>query len=571
NGTGYYANLSADGSAVVVVPGLKEGNYTAVVTYMGDSNYNNATESVDFKVSGPIVINVDGTGNSTDITVVVPGNVTGGNITVKIDGETVGSDNVTNGSGTVDLGDLAPGEHNVTVIYVDENGVESVVTSTITVPKWNSSVSATSINITENKDEIITITVTPSKASGRVMVDIDGKGYYGNLTDGQVKVYIAGLKEGTYTAYVTYLGDDNYNNSTNTTSFKVSKAITIDMNETVTGDKLVINITLPDDAKGNITVKVGNDTQVVNATGGENIITISNVTQGTQEVNVTYSGDSQYDSVSVVKTIYVSSSVKAEDKLVRGYNSEYDFEAEFLDKNGHVLEDSEVQFVINGKTYTAKTDSKGLAKLTTSKLDVGTYNVTCINPNTGEEITKQLEIVKRIVENNDVTMDFDTGKYYVVRAIGDDGKPVGSGFVVAFKINGIHYVGITDAEGYAKVQINLNPKQYTITAQYHGYIASNKVVVKQTFKLVKKTVTVKKGKKVVLKAKVVLSNGKAVKGKVIKFKFKGKTYKAKTNKKGIAKVVIKKKSVLKKLKKGKKYTYTATYVKNKLKGKVKIK
>ena len=52
---------------------------------------------------------------------------------------------------------------------------------------------------------------------------------------------------------------------------------------------------------------------------------------------------------------------------------------------------------------------------------------------------------------------------------------------------------------------------------------------------------------------------------------KGKKYSAKTNKKGIAKVTIKKKSVLKKLKKGKKYSFTASYKTNNVKGKVKIK
>ena len=46
--------------------------------------------------------------------------------------------------------------------------------------------------------------------------------------------------------------------------------------------------------------------------------------------------------------------------------------------------------------------------------------------------------------------------------------------------------------------------------------------------------------KVKLKATLKI-NGKKVKGKKITFKFKGKTYKVKTNKKGIAKVTIKKK------------------------------
>ena len=53
-------------------------------------------------------------------------------------------------------------------------------------------------------------------------------------------------------------------------------------------------------------------------------------------------------------------------------------------------------------------------------------------------------------------------------------------------------------------------------------------------------------------------------------KIKGKTYKVKTNSKGIAQKTLKK-SVIKKLKKGKKYTVKVTYLKDTIKTKVKVK
>ena len=61
-----------------------------------------------------------------------------------------------------------------------------------------------------------------------------------------------------------------------------------------------------------------------------------------------------------------------------------------------------------------------------------------------------------------------------------------------------------------------------------------------------------------------LKNPKVMKGKTVTFKFNGKTYKAKTNSKGIAKYTLKS-SVLKKLKVGKKITYQATYLKDTVK------
>ena len=75
--------------------------------------------------------------------------------------------------------------------------------------------------------------------------------------------------------------------------------------------------------------------------------------------------------------------------------------------------------------------------------------------------------------------------------------------------------------------------------------------------------SVKSGKQAIKKVKVSLKkvNGKYLKGKVLKIKFNKKTYKVKTNKKGIATWKVKK-SMLKKLKVGKKYKYKVTYGKD---------
>ena len=84
-------------------------------------------------------------------------------------------------------------------------------------------------------------------------------------------------------------------------------------------------------------------------------------------------------------------------------------------------------------------------------------------------------------------------------------------------------------------------------------------VKKPTSLLTLKNVKVKKSaKKLVLKATLKKPNKKAISGKKVAFKFKGKTYKAKTNNKGVAKVTIKK-SVLNKLKVGKTVNYQVTY------------
>ena len=91
--------------------------------------------------------------------------------------------------------------------------------------------------------------------------------------------------------------------------------------------------------------------------------------------------------------------------------------------------------------------------------------------------------------------------------------------------------------------------------------------MKQDLKLAKVTVK-KSAKKLVIKA--TLKGKKPISGKKLTFKFNGKTYSAKTDKNGITKITISK-SVLNKLKVGKKITYQVTYLKNTVKQSVKVK
>ena len=69
------------------------------------------------------------------------------------------------------------------------------------------------------------------------------------------------------------------------------------------------------------------------------------------------------------------------------------------------------------------------------------------------------------------------------------------------------------------------------------YPTTNKITVKPT--LITKNKKIKKGKTLTYTAKLLNKNGKKLKNKKITFKINGKKYKAKTNKKGIAKIKVK--------------------------------
>ena len=173
----------------------------------------------------------------------------------------------------------------------------------------------------------------------------------------------------------------------------------------------------------------------------------------------------------------------------------------------------------------------------------------------------------KIINNRDITVEYDGGSYFSVNVLTSDGHNI-VGAPVKFEINGKPYSILTDRNGVAKIQITDVPGTYAMTTTFNGKTYKNTVTVKHVLKA--SNVKVKKtAKKFSLKATLKI-NGKVVKGKWVTFKFKGKTYKVKTNSKGIAQKTFKK-NVIKKLKKGKTYSVKVTYLKDTIKTTVKVK
>ena len=202
-----------------------------------------------------------------------------------------------------------------------------------------------------------------------------------------------------------------------------------------------------------------------------------------------------------------------------------------------------------------------ISKDMASWIDLAPLNKTvCLKVYTVADNTK-------LVNNKNISVDYVGGSYFSVKVVTEDGVPVGSGESVIFTING-KTIGVqTDSNGIAKILINEKPGRYTITINYKGQTYKNTVTVKHVIAANK--VTVKNTyKKLVIKATLKI-NGKSVKGRVIKFTFKGKTYKAKTNTKGIATVIIKQ-TLIQKLSK-KSYPVKVIYLKDTVKTTVNVK
>ena len=152
---------------------------------------------------------------------------------------------------------------------------------------------------------------------------------------------------------------------------------------------------------------------------------------------------------------------------------------------------------------------------------------------------------------NEIISNLNPGKHRIV-IYGEESSGQSNAFYNLFYVN--------VKEKPVNINDNINNNEYRKTPDKKA----------DSVKLTLKKVKVKRSaKKLVLTATLKI-NKKAVKGKRIIFKFNGKKYSALTNKKGVAKITIAKK-VLKKLKVGKKVKYQASYGKVTKKVTVKVK
>lgn len=292
---------------------------------------------------------------------------------------------------------------------------------------------------------------------------------------------------------------------------------------------------------------------------------------------VSADGETWIDLAPLNKTVCLKVYTVADDSIIMGnndwvvdYGSKSNFSVCVLSGDGHAVSGAQVNFTINGKTTTVLSDNEGIAKFEISETP-GSYIIeTTYNNKTYQNsvvINLNLKTCK-VIDNKNIIVDYASGSYFSVKVVSHDGKVAAEGASVKFYINGKTKSVKTDKNGIAKIKITDIPKKYLITTTFNAKDYKNTVTVKQVLKT--NRVNAKKtDKKFTLKAKLKI-NGKSVKGKLITFKFNGKTYKTKTNAKGIAKATIKQ-NVIKKLRKGRTYTFKVTYIKDTIKSSVKIK
>ena len=491
-----------------IVTAVGEGTATITVT-VGDDlmftvNSTNVTVTVNKQdananVSIPENITV---GDNSTVNVVLPEDATG-NVTVKVDGEVVDTVPITDGSADVTIPSLSAGNHTVEIAYSGDDKYNPVnQTKEITVSKQQTTLDITvPSDITVGDDSNIEIKL-PSDAGGNITVKVDGEvvGVV-PVKDGSANVSLSSLKAGNHTVEISYSGDDKYNPVSETKDVSVSKQ---DATPEIAVDDSNVNVKLPDDATGDVTVKV--DDAVVSTaevTNGTASVKLPELNAGNHTVEIAYSGDDKYKSTSITATITVnkdSTNITAADVTATYKVNKY-LVIKLTDSKGNPLANAPVTVELStAKNYTA--DANGQVKVKVSSLVPKTYTAKITfkgddkyaESNTTAKVTVKKATSKITAKAKTFKTTTKTKKYTVM--LKANGKALKNKWVY-LKVNGKKYKAKTNSKGKATFKITQLNKagKFKATVTFKGNDYYKKATKKTTIKVKSVWKTVQKGSK----------------------------------------------------------------------------
>ena len=534
-----------DGKGIFTGDKLAAGTYGFAAAWAGNDNYNAVVENGDFKVNkidSTVAVNADDikVGENVTVTVNVPTDATG-DVIIIVDGVdyTVA---IENGKAVKTIADLKANDYTVTVKYSGDNNYNANQNTTeftvskisdynmnITVPEFKEGVNST-INV-----------VLPKDATGTVTVEIGGKNYTANVTDGVANVIIHGLGVGDYNITTTYSGDAKYDLMTKKGNITVIPNVDVNLDVSDVemfyhdGSRLVAKLT---DFQGkpivNATIYFSiNGVTYAKTTDANGTASIGlNLESGAYPVIVAYNGSASYSKISKNITVTINPSIIADD-LVKMYKNDTKFSAKFLGSDGKVLANTTVKFNINGVLYTRTTNNDGVGSLAIN-LRPGEYVLTAYNPVTGEQQGFNIT-VKSLIVTQDLT------KYYMNASsfqatIYDKNGSLAVGKNVTFNINGVFYTRTADENGVVSLAINLRPGEYIITTIYEELDIGNNVVVLPTLVTSDLNMTYRDGSK--FTAQTLDGQGKPLVNQNVTFNVNGRLYFKTTGDDGVASLTI---------------------------------
>ena len=407
----------------------------------------------------------------------------------------------------------------------------------------NMTVEAKNINVDDSSEIIAKL---PSNAAGNVIFTVNNKNYTVAIERGIAKLNIEGLAFGTYDVVANFAGDIRYLPSENKTSFNVSKwnsTVILSVNNIKVGEDAVINIAVPEDVTGLVTVTIDGKSYTVLINNGKGSLTLSNLVANSYPITAKYDGNYKYTEGENSTTLTVAKMSSAVN--VTANNIKFGEEAVINIAVPNVSL-GVATVVVNGKSYNvAIVDEKGVLNI--YNLAAGDYNVdvTYLGDNKYLSSTNAANFTVSKVSDYNMTVDIaDIVKgenATITVSVPEDG----TGSVIV-TINGTDYNG-TVVNGTAKVIIpGLDEGSYKVVTFYTGDNKYDSMVVNGTITVNKNTRTTLIMDDVVkyfrgsqkLIAKLVDGFGNPIVNATVYFTINGRVYAKITDENGMASMGI---------------------------------
>ena len=250
-----------------------------------------------------------------------------------------------------------------------------------------------------------------------------------------------------------------------------------------------------------------------------------NLNPGIYTVTATFNGTSINSTITVLSTL-------TSDNVIKYYKNGTQYYVTVVDGQGNPIANQKVYLNINGVIYERITNENGTAKLNIN-LNPGNYIITVTGPN-GEMKSNNITVLSKLV-SEDLTKEFNKSATYNVTVLDDNGNPVANQ-TVSLNVNGVIYERVTDENGVARLNINLLPGNYIITATCGSSVTSNKITVNKMPTSVKVTnTTINKNGRLEF---TVTSNGKPIAGERVYFVYNDIAYYSISDENSVASIGI---------------------------------
>ena len=298
--------------------------------------------------------------------------------------------------------------------------------------------------------------------------------------------WIDSYYEGVIAVLKVYTVDED---SRLNTSIMANESMTVVVSELKDGQKFNMTLVSDGEALANKRMSItfnGATDEYVTDENGMISYEIPQVSAGNYTIDMEFAGDAIYNPANASAIVNV---VKAESKIYLRNALYFVTQTKMVkvtlwDGNNNAVAGKTVHITIDNSTWSGVTDENGTASIRVG-VGYGNHNATVSFDGDDEYAASNRTGVVRVIKETpsimlrgaDSTFNVkDTSKTVKIYLWDRESKPLPAGSKVAIKVNGQTYIGYTDSEGIAKINIDIaKAGTYEAELKYAGNSAYNAV------------------------------------------------------------------------------------------------